>query len=137
MEGERGLSGKSMQIHNISAEFPSCNNERTIKYADTYVPELLHRNIRIGKCSHEISKWCETMKKSDDSSAGKSIRTSQVKSSQVKSSQVKSSQVKSSQVILLLIKNFTHHFTLLVERSQTIEIGMVHNGGKQEGKEGG
>jgi len=40
MEGERGLSGKSMLIHNISAEFPSCSNERTIKYADTYVPEL-------------------------------------------------------------------------------------------------
>ena len=84
MEGERGLSGKSMQIHNISAEFPSCNNERTIKYADTYVPELLHRNIRIGKCSHEISKWCETMKKSDDSSAGKKSlnRIEQDKSSQ-------------------------------------------------------
>jgi len=38
------------------------------------------------------------MKKSDEPSAGKKVRTLQDKSSQVKSSQVKSSQVKSSQV---------------------------------------
>jgi len=100
MEGERGLSGKSMFICNISAEFPSCNNERTIKYADTYVPELLHRNIRTGKGPHKISRWCETMKNQTTPLPEKvsgQDRISQVKSSQVKSSQVKSSQVKSSQ----------------------------------------
>ena len=83
---------------------------------------IIAQDLRIGRCPHKISKWCETMKKSDDPSAGKKVLTL---------------QDKSSQVILFLIKNFTQHFTLLVERSLTIEIGMVHNGGKQEGKEGG
>ena len=74
-----------MLIYNISAEFPSCNNERTIKYADTYVPELLHMNIRTGKDPHKISRWCETMKNQTPPQPEKV--TGQDKSSQVKSSQ--------------------------------------------------
>jgi len=85
-----------MFIHNIYAEFPSCNNERTIKYADTYMPELLHRNIQTGKGPHKISRWYETMKNQTTPLPEKV--TGQVKSSQVKSSQVRSGQVRSGQV---------------------------------------